>query len=104
VLSLSLSFAPRISPRLLTALLALDDPTLPFAEINRRLGVEADRLRLARPSYQRIRVLLHAARRFRRERRQPSTVRVLLDIYSRVRPPMALIDHLYGASLPPLPP
>src|SRR4051794_14649327 len=85
------SFAPRISTRLLEALVRLDDPTLPIAEINRRLGAEATRLRLPRPSYQRIRVLLH---QFRRLHRSPSTTTVLIDVALRLRPPEALVQHL----------
>lgn len=96
-----LAFAPRISPRLLRALDRLDDPRLRFAEINRRLGAEAERLDLPRPSYQRVRELLH---RLRRLRRQPSTGRVLLEIAYRTRPPEALLDHLSGIGVAKLPP
>jgi hypothetical protein len=96
-----LAFAPRISPRLLQALDRLDDPRLPFAELNRRLGAEAERLGLRRPSYQRVRELLH---RLRSLRRQPSTSRVLLEIAYRSRPPAALLDQLSGIGVPQLPP
>ena len=95
------SIAPRISYRLLKALVRLDDRTLSVAEIYRRLGNEADRLRLPRPSYQRIRVLLHQARRIRR---QPSTAQVLFDVCFRARPPIAVLDHLSGVGVPQLPP
>jgi hypothetical protein len=101
-LSLSLSFAPRISRRLLKALVRLDDRTVPIAEIHRRLGKEADRLRLTRPSYQRIRVLLHQSRRLRRLR--PSTAQVLAEVAFRARPPIAVLDHLSGVGVPRLPP
>jgi hypothetical protein len=98
-------FAPRIPPPLLAALLRLDDPTLPIAEINRRLGVEANRLKLPRPSYQRIRVLLHTARHLaKQQHQQPSTVRVLYEVWSRRRPISAFTDHRYGDQLRPLPP
>ena len=93
-----LRFAPRISPRLLDALVRLDDPRLPFAEINRRLGAEASRLRLPRPSYQRIRVLIHQSRRLRR--RGPSTAQVLLDVAFRTRPPIAVLEHVSGVGVP----
>ena len=96
------AFAPRISPRLLKALSRLDDRTLPFAEINRRLGGEAERLRLPRPSYQRVRVLILELRRTRR--RRPTTAQVLLEIDLRARPPEALLDHLAGIGVPPLSP
>lgn len=96
------AIAPRISFRLLKALVRLDDRTLPIAEICRRLGAEADRLRLPRPSYQRIRVLLHQARRIRR--REPTTAQILVDVCFRARPPIALLDHLSGVGVPRRPP
>ena len=96
-----LVFAPRISPRLLRALDRLDNPRLAIAEINRRLGVEAERLGLPRPSYQRVRELLH---RLRNLRRQPSTGRVLLEIAYRTRPPEAFLDHVSGVGVAKLPP
>jgi hypothetical protein len=96
-----LAFAPRISPRLLQALARLDDRRLPIAEINRRLGAEAERLGLRRPSYQRVRELVHQLRRFRRG---PSTGQVLFEISMRARPPGALLDHVSGIGVPQLPP
>jgi hypothetical protein len=91
------AFAPRISPQLLEALVRLDDRSVPIAEVNRRLGREAESLGLMRPSYQRIRVLLHASRRFRRN--SPSTASVLFEIAVRARPPTALLDHLSGVGV-----
>src|SRR5439155_7667688 len=100
-----LSFAPRIPPRLLAALARLDDPKLPIAEINRRLGEQAVRLGCRRPSYQRVRTLVHELRRLRRrKRREPTTASVLLDIAFRVRPVDAFLDHVSGIGVPPLPP
>ena len=87
---------------MLAALVRLDDRALPIAEIYRRLGAEADRLRLTRPSYQRIRVLVHQARRIRR--REPTTTQVLVDVCFRARPPTAVLDHLSGIGVPQLPP
>jgi len=95
------AFAPRTSSRLLRALDRLDDPRLTIAEINRRLGAEAERLGLPRPSYQRVRELLH---RLRSLRRQPTTSRVLLEIAFRARPPEALLDHASGIGVAKLPP
>jgi hypothetical protein len=96
-----LSFAPRISPRLLEAMARLDDPRIPIAETCRRLGSEAERLRLPRPSYERVRVLIQALRAFRRRsRRAPSTASVLLDVAIRARPAEALLDHMAGVPLP----
>jgi hypothetical protein len=53
---------PRIDERLVAALARLDDPTLPIAETNRRLGVVAEGLGLIRPSYQQVRVIVHELR------------------------------------------
>lgn len=90
-----LSFAPRLSHRLLDAVVRLDDPSVPIAETYRQVAGEAERLGLRRPSYERIRVLVHESRRLRR-RRGPTTASVLLDIAFRTRPPEALLDHVSG--------
>ena len=89
-------FAPRISPRLLEALVRLDDRRVPIAEVNRRLGAEAERLGLARPSYERVRELVHQSRRLRRG---PTTASVLVDVALRARPPEALLDHVSGVGV-----
>jgi hypothetical protein len=91
--------APRIDRRLLEALVRLDDRTVPIAETHRRIGAEADRRGLTRPSYQRVRVLVHESRR---ARRGPTMTSVLLDVMARSRPPEALIDHAAGIPLPEL--
>jgi hypothetical protein len=88
--------APRISLRLLRELERLDDPTVSIAETCRRIGAAADRLGLPRPSYQRLRVLVHEHRRLRE--RTASTGEVALDVMLRVRPPQSFVDHLDGAS------
>jgi hypothetical protein len=94
--------AARVPPRLLAALVRLDDRTLPTAEIYRRLGAEADRLGLTRPSYERIRVLLEESRRIRRNR--PTTAHVLVEVALRARPPEAILDHVSGIGVPRLGP
>jgi hypothetical protein len=86
---------------LLRTLDRLDDRGVPIAEINRRLGAEAERMRLRRPSYERVRQLLHLLRRWRR---RPSTSRVLVEICLQTRPPIGLADHLSGIGLPERPP
>lgn len=91
------TIAPRISPRLLEALVKFDDRTVPIAETCRRVGGEAERLGLPRPSYQRVRELVHASRRIRRG---PSTAAVLVDVAFRARPPEALLDQLSGVGVP----
>jgi hypothetical protein len=94
-----LPFAPRISPRLVEAIVRFDDRTVPIAETCRRVGREAERLGLPRPSYQRIRVLVHESRRIRRG---PSTASILADVAFRARPPEAILDHLSGVGVPTL--
>jgi hypothetical protein len=94
-----LRFAPRISPRLLEAIVRFDDQAIPIAETCRKVGREADRLGLTRPSYQRVRVLVHESRRIRRG---PTTANVLVDVAFRVRPPDAIADHLSGVGVPAL--
>ena len=96
-------FAPRIAPALVEALVSLDDRRLPIAEINRRLGEEAERLGLRRPSYQRVRELVHEIRRLQREA-EPTTGSVLIDIMFRARPPEAFLDHISGVGVPKLRP
>lgn len=54
--------APRIAPELIAALERVDDESIPIAEVARRLGAEADRLGLPRPSYDRVRELVHERR------------------------------------------
>jgi hypothetical protein len=95
---ISTSFAPRIPPKVLEVIVRADDRRLPIAEVNRRVGREAQRLGHAKPSYQRVRQLVHQARRIRRG---PTTTSVLVDVALRVRPPEALVDHLSGIGLPP---
>jgi hypothetical protein len=100
-------FAPRIPPRLLGALLRIEDPRLSIAEVHRRLRPEARRLGLPRPSYERVRVLLKTFRLLRLRWRDPrplTTGQVLLEVWLRRRSPLALADHLYGVPLRPLPP
>jgi hypothetical protein len=92
------TFAPRISPRLVEAIVRLDDRRVPIAEVNRRVGEEAERIGLRRPSYQRVRELVHQSRRIRS--RRPTTGSVLVDVAFRVRPPIAILDHLAGTDVP----
>lgn len=91
--------APRIRKELLESVVRHDKRTHPIAETCRRVGRDAERLGLTRPSYQRIRELVHQSRRFRRG---PSTTSVLVDVAFRVRPPEAVLDHLSGTGVPEL--
>jgi hypothetical protein len=88
-----------MSPRLLETLVRTDGPSVPIAETCRRVGSEADRIGLTRPSYERVRLLVHESRRIRRG---PSTASVLADVALRVRPPEAVLDHLSGVGVPEL--
>jgi len=65
---------PRIDERLVAALARLDDPTLPIAETNRRLGLVAEGLGLIRPSYQQVRIIVHELRSRRRSSRVGETL------------------------------
>jgi hypothetical protein len=71
---------------------------VPIAEVSRRVGAEADRLGLTRPSYQRVRELVHVSRRLRRNK--VSTLSVLADVAYQRRPPGAIGDHLSGVGVP----
>ena len=86
-------FAARLDGELLDELQRIDDGTMAIAEVCRRLGSAADRLGLPRPSYERVRVLVHEART---QHAYPSTASVLADVALRARPPEALLDHLAG--------
>jgi hypothetical protein len=90
-------FAPRLHPRLFDEILKLDDPLVRIAETHRRVGEVADRHGLPRPSYERVRQIVHEARS---RPVYPSTTDVLLDVAFRARPTLAVGDHLAG-TLPP---
>ena len=78
----------------------LDDRSIPIAEVNRRVGRYAERLGLPRPSYQRIRELVHSSRRIRAS--SPTTAAVLFEVAVRARPPDAFLDHVSGIGVKPL--
>lgn len=83
--------SPRIDSRLLAALERLDDRARPIAETHRRLGLVADQLGLCRPSYERVRMLVHELRSGHRGTGAGS---LLLDIAFMQRPPEAIIELL----------
>jgi hypothetical protein len=95
----SVTLSPRISRRLVEAIVQFDDRRQPIAETWRRVGAEAGRLGQTRPSYEQVRVLVHRARRIRTA---PTTAEVLLDILWRVRSPEDLVPHLSGAGVRPV--
>ena len=88
------SSAPRISPRLLREIENVDDGRIPIAEICRSIGTAADGLGIPRPSYEQVRVHVHAARRWRRL--QPSSADLAIDVAFRVKPATAVLDRLAG--------
>jgi hypothetical protein len=83
-------FAPRLSPRLLDFIETVSVRRVPIAEINRLVGAEAERLGLPRPSYQRVRVLVHEARELRRG--YVSAAEILVDVATRARSPHAYAE------------
>jgi hypothetical protein len=85
--------AAQVTPELHDLILALDDPLIPIAEICRLVGKRADELGIARPSYERIRVLI---RRARERGPAPTATSVLVDIAMRSRPPEAFLDQISG--------
>jgi hypothetical protein len=85
--------APTIDDRLVVAIARLDRRTHPIAETNRRVGAVADRLALPRPSYQQVRVRVHA---LRARLATPELAEIALDVAFRVRPPHALLDYAAG--------
>ena len=82
--------APRLSPRLLDVIERLACRRVPNAEINRLVGAEAERLGVARPSYQRLRTLVHEARQLNGGRMSAGTI--LLDVATQVRSPWAVAE------------
>jgi hypothetical protein len=91
-------FSPRLSPRLFDAVEGLAIKRIPIAEINRQVGAEAARLGLPKPSYERVRQLVHETREL--QRGYISAVEILLDVATLRRSPKA-----YGrlATLPQRP-
>jgi hypothetical protein len=93
------TLAPRISHRLIEAIVRFDDRSRPIAETYRRVGAEAERLGLTRPSYQRIRELVHEARRIRRGLTAADVLRLLTDPW---RTPEDGINRLQELGVRPL--
>jgi hypothetical protein len=92
-------FAPRLDPRLVRAIEQLDRRSESIAEVRRRAGDVADTLGLARPSYERVRQLVHA---HRRSDSGASALNHLLDVAFNARPADAVIaDLLLGDSSRP---
>ena len=84
--------APRLDRRLVAAVGHLDDERGSIAATNRRIGALAEQLGLPRPSYQQVRLLVHATRRRKLARR--AALDLILDVQFRRRPPEALLELL----------
>jgi hypothetical protein len=96
-----LSFAPRIPRRLLDEIERQSHRAVPIAEMNRCVGRAAERMGLYRPSYEQVRVLVHTARRLRRQGRGPVST-VALDVAFRVKSPDAVLLHFLKPPAPRL--
>ena len=86
--------APRIDLRLVAALARIDNQEHPIAETNRRLGVVAAELGLAKPSYEQVRVTVHG---LRRGKLGPGIGELLLDFAFRTRSIEEILDVVTGA-------
>jgi hypothetical protein len=75
------SCAPRLDPRLVEAIVRLDDPSAPIAASYRRSREHAARLDIPRPSYECFRLLVHAARRERSRRRANRETLIRVALY-----------------------
>ncbi len=95
------TLAPRISHRLIEAIVRFDHRSRPIAETYRRVGAEAERLGLTRPSYQRIRELVHEARAIRRGPSAGDFLRLALAM--KAGNPGELIEAMRAAGARPLP-
>ena len=94
-------FAPRLPARLLDEIERQSKRRVPIAEINRSVGEKAVTMGLPRPSYERVRVLVHEARRHRWSA-PPSVSTVAIDVAFRAKPPAALMYRLLEPPAPRL--
>jgi hypothetical protein len=69
--------------------------------MNRCVGRVAAEMGLYRPSYEQVRVLVHIARRLRRQGPAPVST-VARQVAFRVKPPEAIILRLFAPSAPRL--
>jgi hypothetical protein len=92
--------APRIDARLVGAIARADDWRRPIADTYREVADIAEKLGLARPSYEQVRSVLH---QLRARKRDPAIGQILIDISFRRRPPEALLHAVSGVGVPRLP-
>jgi hypothetical protein len=86
--------APRVERKFLKRVAKLDDRSLPMAETYRRARDLALQMGIPRPSYERIRQHLHAARRREEERRR--TRELILHLAYNTRPADQVVRELMG--------
>ncbi len=91
-------FASHFSLRLLDEVDRLSEQRIPIAEINRRVGAKAERLGVTKPSYERVRQLVHEARELHCG--YVSAVEILMEIATLQR---SARDYAKLATLPPQP-
>jgi hypothetical protein len=96
-----LSFAPRIPRRLLDEIERQSQRAVPIAEMNRCVGRAATEMGLYRPSYEQVRILVHTARRLRRQGRGPVST-VAMQVAFRVKSPDAILLHYLAPPAPRL--
>ena len=76
-------FASRLPPSLFDLIERLAAQRIPIAEVNRRVGAEAEHLGITRPSYERVRELVDEARWLAAD--HPSVGQTMLDVATRTR-------------------
>jgi hypothetical protein len=96
-----LSFAPRIPQRLLDEIERQSRRAVPIAEMNRCVGRAAGEMGLYRPSYEQVRVLVHAARCLRQRGPVPVST-VMRQVAFRVKPPEAILLRFLAPPAPRL--
>jgi len=74
---------------------------VPIAEINRSVGEAAVAMGVPRPSYERVRGLVHEARKLRRSG-PPSVTTLAIDVAFRARTPDAITYRLLQPRAPRL--
>jgi hypothetical protein len=90
------TIAPRIPRSLLETIARLDNGRIPIAEINRRVRRDAEKRGLTRPSYERVRELVHLERAYRRQlRRGPSTLQLMYEAAAGFRSGASAYDAIH---------
>jgi len=83
---------PRVERRFLDGVAKLDDRSLPIAETYRRTRDLAEQMGIPRPSYERLRVHVHATRRREEERRR--TRELVFQLAYNTRPANEVLPEL----------